>query len=809
MTWRDPPFSYRAPVDLAVDLVEKLDQTWHSLDAAAQVELQELLRQIRALLVEAGGDVTGELRTAVWHAGTLRAVALIRFLFACEQAPALPAVVRTLLESSHRPQLRGAAQVTKQDARRIVAAIDHAIGSPASSQSSAVATTAETFSDPLGRARELTDWLVKVWDALSIEVEDASVEAMVRFGIDLEQARDEAETEASAQAFLNSVKASTVAYDQAKNSRAFRGVYGQTGSPEKVDAVIRILDTLHAHPAVGALLETTNRGLEPVPPPETGTEPGDTQVPLYTSVRFPAQVSVFDSRIPLIVRFTLQADTASRVQDQATLDFATREEVKEVLVVCNADGFREETGVLTRLIEVYATRDSQPAIFLLTPEADAEPGPKRISLDFYYGGVLALSSAFEVELRGRPPVLADAGVVIQPLIEGERNGKAYRAMGVLMLENPAVASPDLVLRVAMSANERELRFTLDSPSGRLGYRQTPAGRIALPERKSPREFLDSIYLQLDDMAGSSLADRSPEETEQNRKEIDKIGWYLYDELFPPELKAAWPTIRAARAGEEPLSMLIISDEPWIPWEMVHTHSPYEADPFVADGALCEQFYLARWVAGRRLLDSLALNSALLVAPKSNLASVKKELAYFAGLKKAPTRLALSEKPLERAADVEDALAAQKARLYHFACHGDFDKDDPDNSGLILAESRLRPSDIVGPTQAGIERGRPLIFLNACSLGSSDVALVGMGGWARRLVNAGVTAFVGSLWEVNDALAAEFAKEFYTHLIVAKAPLGKALYLARRAIKAKDPGNPTWLAYVLYAHPNGAVTIPSP
>ena len=53
----------------------------------------------------------------------------------------------------------------------------------------------------------------------------------------------------------------------------------------------------------------------------------------------------------------------------------------------------------TRLIEVYAARNSQPAVFLLTPEKDVEPGTKRISLDFLYCGVQVLSSAFEVEIK--------------------------------------------------------------------------------------------------------------------------------------------------------------------------------------------------------------------------------------------------------------------------------------------------------------------------------------------------------------------------------------------------------------------------
>ena len=99
----------------------------------------------------------------------------------------------------------------------------------------------------------------------------------------------------------------------------------------------------------------------------------------------------------------------------------------------------------------------------------------------------------------------------------------------------------------------------------------------------------------------------------------------------------------------------------------------------------------------------------------------------------------------------------------------------------------------------------MIFLNACSSAEADFGLSRIGGWAQRFVSAGATAFIGSLWEVNDDLAADFAMAFYRQILAGKA-LGEAFYQARQIIKQKDPANPTWLAYVLYAHPNGKVEI---
>jgi hypothetical protein len=67
----------------------------------------------------------------------------------------------------------------------------------------------------------------------------------------------------------------------------------------------------------------------------------------------------------------------------------------------------------------------------------------------------------------------------------------------------------------------------------------------------------------------------------------------------------------------------------------------------------------------------------------------------------------------------------------------------------------------------------------------------------------VSAFVGTLWEVNDLLAAEFAIAFYDRLFAGDT-LGQAFYAARLHVRDRQPANPTWLAYVLYGDPNSMI-----
>jgi len=52
----------------------------------------------------------------------------------------------------------------------------------------------------------------------------------------------------------------------------------------------------------------------------------------------------------------------------------------------------------------------------------------------------------------------------------------------------------------------------------------------------------------------------------------------------------------------------------------------------------------------------------------------------------------------------------------------------------------------------------VVFINACQVGRSGMAMTGIGGWANRFVQAGAGAFIGAYWSVIDEPAFDFAKE---------------------------------------------------
>ena len=366
-----------------------------------------------------------------------------------------------------------------------------------------------------------------------------------------------------------------------------------------------------------------------------------------------------------------------------------------------------------------------------------------------------------------------------------------------------VAQGSLELHVSLSSDQRRLSYKLNSPGGGEYYHQF-AGVVDL--KASPRELLQSIFDRLSTAARKPMERRSPDKSKQEVEDIAAaIGKTLYSDLIPRELRDEYRNIRQNYRDR---GLLIVSDEPWIPWEMVRP-AEYGRDGvrIYDDPPLCETFQLSRWFAGHPKTDHLAITKAVLVDPPSTLKFARKEAAFFSNLAiERPTIQVFAA--LTTVDQVEDCFRAGAAQLIHFACHGNFDLSNPDDSKLRLGDEFLRTGQIIGEAQGGLRRAKPMVFVNACHAGKIGFGLSKLGGWPERFVEAGAKVFIGSLWEINDELASRFAVEFYNRLfgLAGYSPmtLGQAFRAARREIRGLDPANPTWLAYVLYGDPNAYV-----
>jgi hypothetical protein len=792
-------YEYRPPIDTTLAVLRDLQGQWSSLDASAAAELGAILAALRGKLARAAGDIA-------------RGATLGPLLADLAAAASLPASSASLLAAARRPRSRSFATLDSAQAREIWSMLDRLIGPDAALTPAAMPSTSEEiFPEAHAVARRVVQRLNDQWAELSLADQNLASTWLSDFSLGLMTATDDIQRLTAAHDFLRLVKGASTIYAVAEPAFTVRGgipSYSGPGQEFSLQHATGLIDLIGQNP-LAAVPKTPWSEMAFSPPVENVTTipplemiqvaPPET-VNYHTDVRFPGQVRTFDSQLPLWVRLTLEKSEATVVDAGMAIEFVTPEP-QQVLIVCNAEGFTVDDGEAggTRTILVYKERDSQWAVFLLTPDATVDPGVRRISLDFYHRERLAGTASFQAEVRDRPPI-DEAPVELDPIIAdlAEDGSVVDRDSGGLLLASADAPRPDFVLRIALSADRRQLSYTLHSPTGLLGLVYQRMGSVRL--ESDPRVFMENTLLGLSQMARASKKKLTDAQFAANQARLREIGWDLYEQLFTPALRRAYRAIRQLRQQQPELSLLIVSDEPWIPWEMILPHE----DDLPDEDFLCAQFRLTRWLDGRGLPEDFSLHQARVVVPKSNLASVKAEQDFFSQeLPKLRPDISYGGAWLDMASQVTDALRAGDTQLFHFACHGDFDTTHPDESALKLQGDSLRPSQIVGPMRSGVAASRPLVFLNACHTGERGFSLTGMGGWAARFVRAGASAFVGSLWEVNDVLAAQFAIQFYSQLLTGHT-LGDAFHTARAHIRALDEANPTWLAYTLYADPNGKV-----
>jgi hypothetical protein len=278
--------------------------------------------------------------------------------------------------------------------------------------------------------------------------------------------------------------------------------------------------------------------------------------------------------------------------------------------------------------------------------------------------------------------------------------------------------------------------------------------------------------------------------------LEKIGTSLYEKLFPEELKRLLWGLK-----DKIKTLKIDSDEPWIPWEICRM-TMQEDGEYKEAGFLCELFEITRWIP--------SLNAAPPVFNFNKLAIVVPEdsgLEYAKHEKEGLIQLLKDIYSIESIpANYQDLISnfeKGEYSLWHFTGHGSYqDIANPDKSAIILNNDQPFTAENITGKVKNLGKAKPLVFLNACQLGKSGMGLTGIGGWAPQFLSSGVGAFIGAYWQVLDDSAYEFAMTFYKLLFEDNLTIGQAGLEARRKIKEK--GDPTWLAYTIYADPYATV-----
>jgi hypothetical protein len=352
-----------------------------------------------------------------------------------------------------------------------------------------------------------------------------------------------------------------------------------------------------------------------------------------------------------------------------------------------------------------------------------------------------------------------------------------------------VVQPDLSLMIFESqSNEKPtLTFRLSTLDPKLGFHLKPFGPVEL--HVDPLKYFQEFFQDVEDLPLKTQQDKAIAEQRLAAK-----GCMLFEKVIPDDLQVVLWSVR-----NQIKSVQIESEEPWIPWELCKLEGK-ESGRIVEGPFFCEAFAISRWLMGIGMKPTLTLKNMALVLPTdSGLPSAASEGDYLLSLANGGRKV--TQVPANYL-DLIDGMKKGEYDGWHFTGHGGFAAPDPNRSVMVLeGGQKLMPEDLSGLVK-NLGRAEPLVFLNACQIGRSALSLTGIGGWASRFLDAGAGAFIGAYWSVYDQAAHDFAKALYSRLLGGM-NIGKAVQEARLAIKPL--GDPTWLAYTVFADPAAGVT----
>lgn len=354
---------------------------------------------------------------------------------------------------------------------------------------------------------------------------------------------------------------------------------------------------------------------------------------------------------------------------------------------------------------------------------------------------------------------------------------------------------DLEIRVTTPWGEggRQLEYVVHSPSGVARFFQQ---RIDGPVLNRPEAFREKLLAQLEDLQKGIDVGGENIVREEVLRELRSIGHDLYRQLLPRELRGIYRDV-----ADQVKTLLITSDEPWIPWELLHPHE------LPGDDFLCMRFEMSRWLTGEVPLAWVKeVRQVLSIDAGSgrNLRQASAEAAIFEDFEARTTGLTRSHRQNVRFDEVLALLEGASFDLFHLAGHGEDDPKRAAEARILLADRSLRVRHLSPEAEKNLRDQRPFVFLNSCQVGRLGSSLTSVDGWAERWVRrCGCTAFLAPVWSVRDSRAARFAQLVYENLY-AGSPLARSVLLARHEMRNEEPGDMAWLAYSLYGAPTARI-----
>lgn len=457
------------------------------------------------------------------------------------------------------------------------------------------------------------------------------------------------------------------------------------------------------------------------------------------------------------------------------------------------DGF---TVVGDRFFTLDVTVGNRRPRRKVTLVASADPdlvAHRRIGVVFRVGSEIRGYAARDVYVTavGQEPAAAPSAT--QP---------AFAGFDVSPFEAPQAA--DLTVVIQQGDAEHGSRFMWSVASPRLDL-DLPADNTGPFLQSSAERFLGELVAEASGTAdpldlvtsliGQGKADIAP--------------------LMPRFVKEALRKVAEEVAPQRP-TILLLSQDPYIPWELAVLDPPLPGWPPDESPFLGAQAVIGRWVLAAEPPPVLDPPQRVLIREQVVIAGDYQGVLDWSKLESAEKEAEVLRERWPAARSVEAKLSPVLECLYgrpgadiiHFALHGQFATDDA-RQGLVLIDESgtypvyLKPSHV----DAGKFSRAPLVFLNACQVGAGRAVLGNYSGMAGAFVRAGAAAVVAPLWSVNDETASEIALCFYQSVLDGAEAPAEVLRSFRAgvtlpAIAAGAPAaSGTHIAYQFFGHPN--------
>ncbi|MBK8461333.1 MAG: CHAT domain-containing protein [Micropruina sp.] len=296
-------------------------------------------------------------------------------------------------------------------------------------------------------------------------------------------------------------------------------------------------------------------------------------------------------------------------------------------------------------------------------------------------------------------------------------------------------------------------------------------------------------------------------------------------------KLLTPIWQLAKAEGRVPTLLIVSREALVPWELASTESDFVVDQSLLDAGappiLSAQVVIGRWCPAGPETPSGVRRPSTAPAERINvrrLAVVVGEFGPASGFRSLKEAISegqeltgaypsvwvkgtTSDVAMLLKGDLTDRGQPVTAEVLHVASHGEVDPDSPINSGVILSDSAVRIDEQIVIGSDFTRRDAPFVFLNACQLATDSGSSLVEGGLAAAFLRAGARGFVAPLWSIDDTIAKQTALLFYAAALTSGEPVGEVMRRLRARFHTDFPQHDqtTPLAYAYYGHPGLRLT----